>query len=90
MKTSKEIYKHLEALTNAAGFFESLKDTLQEKLDAKQEKFENMGEKAQEGERGEKLSAEIDQLETECDTIETHVTAINEAKDELEGLLDTE
>jgi len=72
-----ELRPQLDELASLAESFEVLKDDLAALRDEEQEGFDNLSEKAQEGERGEGMAAVIEHMTAALDAIENVSDSLN-------------
>ena len=71
--------KELSAIVSA---LEEQASKIQDMASAEQEKFDNLGERAQEGERGERIQAMADRLNELAETVTAAASELSDATEE--------
>lgn len=76
----KDLQLASEKLNNAVALLDEVKGFIEDMHAAKEEKFDNMSEKAQEGDRGNELYEVVQNLSSTLEAIESAIESANEAE----------
>ena len=85
-KEKKRVVAIADLLESSAAAFEHTLEELATMQQEEQERFDALGDKAQEGERGQKLASAADALQSAADHAQEAFDGLNEASSDLRGI----
>jgi exonuclease VII small subunit len=83
----KTLNEYISKLENIQADLQVIRDEIDQMKDTEQEKYDNMPESFQDGEKGEKLQQVIDYLEESVNAFESANDSITEMKDGIENAI---